>query len=313
MFRMEKEYIEFKKEFVERYKHLLGDEYSAFKEYSNKYINRAIRVNTLKTSVEDLKVKLDKNWNLRKVPWCEEGFWLSHKSEERFDIGNIPEHQLGYFYIQDPASMLPGVILKPKPGEMVLDMCSAPGSKTSHLAMYMENEGIIQANDSDGKRLSALGINLQKLGIHNTIITKMQGQHLKQGGFDKILVDAPCSGTGTIRRNFKIAKMWSPSMVKSLKGLQYKLLEKAYELTKPNGNIVYSTCTLEPEENEGVVSKLLENHNASLENINVDIKRQPAIKEFEGIKYKDEVEKCLRINPQDNDTEGFFVARIKKK
>jgi len=301
--------------FIDRYTKLIGEEnFACFKEFSSKYIKKTIRVNTLKTTVDEIKRRLETDWILEQVPWCKEGFWIKYRHGERFDIGNVPEHQLGYFYVQDAASMIPPVVLAPKPGEIVLDLCAAPGSKTTQLAQYMNNEGLLIANDSQGKRLSALGLNTQRCGVRNILITKMDGERLSQKEmFDKILVDAPCSGTGTIRRNYKIIEMWSPHLVSKLSGIQYKLLSNAFNALKQGGELVYSTCTLEPEEDEKVVSRLLENNpDAEMLDITLNIKRSPAILEFEGQKYDPRVSKCLRIYPQDNDSEGFFVAKIKK-
>jgi NOL1/NOP2/sun family putative RNA methylase len=217
--------------------------------------------------------------------------------------------------VQDAASMIPPVVLNPKKGDIVLDICAAPGSKTTQLAQYMENTSILLANDAQGKRLSALGINLQRCGVTNTIITKMDGERIRgEEIFDKILIDAPCSGTGTIRRSYKIAEMWSPGLVDRMSKIQYKLLKNAFRLLKKGGTLVYSTCTLEPQENEGTVNKLLqENKNAQIQEIKLNIKRSTPITSFNGEEYSNEVKKCLRIYPQDNDTEGFFVAKIKKK
>lgn len=304
--------MEFKEDFKDRYQKLLGDNYTAFEEISQKYINKAIRVNTLKISVEDLKKRLEDRWILTPVPWCSEAFWIKYRDGDRFDIGNLPEHQLGYIYVQDPASMIPPVVLSPKPGDIVLDMCSAPGSKTTQLAMYMENKGVLIANDESGKRLSALGLNLTRCGVSNCIINHSRGEMVK-GEYDKISVDAPCSGTGTIRRNFKIAEMYSFGLVKRMQSIQKKLISKAFELLKPGGILVYSTCTLEPEENEEVIDFLLKKYsNADVLDINLNIKRQPAVLSFEGKTYDTRVSKVLRILPQDNDTEGFFVCKIIK-
>ena len=143
----------------------------------------------------------------------------------------------------------------------------------------------------------------------------MEGRYFKDSNikFDRILVDAPCSGTGTIRKSLKTLRIWNPNAVKRLCGQQKQLLETAFQILKENGTIVYSTCSLEPEEDEAVVSSLLEKHkNAKLEEIELNIKRSEPILEFEGNKYNPEVKKCLRIWPQDNDSEGFFVAKIKK-
>ncbi|MGV8162311.1 MAG: NOL1/NOP2/sun family putative RNA methylase [Candidatus Nanoarchaeia archaeon] len=307
--------IMIKPAFEERYKELLGERYEEFIDYSSKYIRKSIRINTLKISIAEVKKRLEEDWILEQVPWCKEGFWIQYREGPRFDIGNLPEHQLGYIYVQDAASMIPPVVLAPKPGETVLDLCAAPGSKTTQLAQYMKNVGLLIANDSQGSRLSALGINLQRCGVLNSIITKMDGERLtkKSEMFDKILVDAPCSGTGTIRRNYKISEMWSPGLVQRMAAIQYRLLKNSFTLLKTGGELVYSTCTLEPQEDEEIVDKLLKEFpNADLLEIKLDIKRSPAITSFNGKEYDSRVEKCLRIYPQDNDSEGFFVAKIKK-
>ncbi|MBW2982992.1 NOL1/NOP2/sun family putative RNA methylase [Candidatus Woesearchaeota archaeon] len=306
--------------FEERYRLLLGDGgYERFMTYSFSYLRKSIRVNTLKTSVEGLQRRLEGRWGLTPVPWCPEGFWISFKGddeqEERFDLGNLPEHPLGFFYVQDAASMIPPIVLDPQPGEVVLDLCAAPGSKTTQLAALMRNEGLVIANDIQGSRLPALGINVQRVGAKNVMVTRMPGQRFKRfGGFDRVLVDAPCSGTGTVRKSMKVLQMWSPNLVKRLVKEQRKLLATAFDSLKEGGVVVYSTCTLEPEEDEGVVSWLLEQRSdAEVLPIALDIGRSLAVTEFDGESYHDSVRECLRIYPQDNDSEGFFVARIRKK
>jgi tRNA (cytosine49-C5)-methyltransferase len=132
--------------------------------------------------------------------------------------------------------------------------------------------------------------------------------------FDKILLDAPCSGTGTVNKSIGILKMWNPDMIKRLASMQRRLLETAFTILKPGGEMVYSTCSNEPEENEANISWLLENFkDAELMDIDLPLKRSPAITEFDGDKFNPEVNKCLRIWPQDNHTEGFFVTKIRKK
>ena len=302
--------IEFKPKFIERYSKLTN--FEEFKKCSLTFLRRSIRVNTLKISVDELKERLEKKLILMPIPWCKEGFWVEHK-EGRRDIGNLPEHSLGYFYIQEAASMIPPIVLDPKPGEIVLDMCAAPGSKSSQIAALMKNKGVLIANDYQGIRLAPLGINLQRMGITNVIITLMEGRFFKDFKFDSILIDAPCSGTGTIRKSLKTLRVWNPDMVKRLAGTQRQLIETAFNNLKEGGTMVYSTCSLEPEEDEGVVDYLLSKHdNAKLEEIAVNIKRSNAILEFGGNIYSREIKKCLRLWPQDNDTEGFFVAKIIK-
>jgi len=304
--------LEIKVKFVERYKSLFGSDYDEFMKYSLMYIRKSVRLNTLKAPLNEIKARLEKNWNLTPVPWCKEGFWIKYIKEKRFDIGNTPEHQLGLIYVQDAASMIPPVVLAPKPEEVVLDMCAAPGSKTSQIAQYMNNEGLLIANDVKGDRLKALGINLQRCGVHNALATMQQGSFYRKMSFDKVLVDAPCSGTGTIRRSYKILRMWSPGLVRKMAGIQKQLIQAGFMALKPGGEMVYSTCTQEPEENEAIVSFLLEHYpDAKLLDIDIPIKRRKPFAEFEGQKYLD-VSKCLRIAPQDNDSEGFFVAKIQK-
>ena len=302
--------IEFKDKFIDRYKQLT--DWDRFKEYSLSFLRRSIRVNTLKISIPELKKRL-KDWGLEQIPWCKEGFWIEHK-EGRRDIGNLTEHTLGYFYVQEAVSMIPPIVLDPKPGEFVLDIAASPGSKASQIAQYMKNKGILIANDYKHDRMKPLDINLQRMGITNAIMTLMEGRYFKEFQFDKVLVDAPCSGTGTIRKSLKTLRIWNPNMVRRLTATQRQLIETGFNNLKKGGVMVYSTCSLEPEEDEGIVSYLLEKYSdAKLEEIKLTgLKKSPAILEFENKKFDPEVQKCLRLWPQDNDTEGFFVAKIKK-
>ena len=308
---VEKEKVKFKEKFIERYSKLT--DWKEFKRISLTYLRRSIRVNTLKISAEELKKRL-KDWKLKQIPWCREGFWIEHKNKRR-DIGNTIEHALGYFYVQDAASMIPPIVLDPKPGEKVLDMCASPGSKASQIAAMMKNKGILVANDYQGMRLKPLAINLQRCGVSNNIVTLMHGRFFKGFEFDKILVDAPCSGTGTIRKSFKTLLIWNPNMVKRLAGTQRQLIETAFNNLKKGGILVYSTCSLEPEEDEGIIDYLISKYpDAKVQEINLQgLKKAKPVTEFEEKKYSPEVKKCLRIWPQDNDTEGFFVCKIKKE
>jgi len=304
------EKLEFKEKFVHRYSQLT--DWETYKRYSCSFLRKSIRVNTLKISIPDLKKRLEKDWVLEQIPWCSEGFWIKHKND-RLDVGNTVEHLLGYYYVQEAASMIPPIVLSPQPGDIVLDMCSAPGSKASQMAQYMNNEGVLVCNDVKGMRLAALGINLQRMGVSNSIITLMKGEGIKDVKFDKILLDAPCSGTGTIRKSIKTIDIWNPEMVKRLASVQKRLITVAFNLLKDGGSLVYSTCSTEPQEDEAVIDFLLKTQpNARINDINLPIERKLAIAEFEGETYHPEVKKCLRLWPQDNDTEGFFVALIKK-
>ena len=307
--------IEFKEKFIEHYSKLT--DFEIFKKYCLSFLRRSIRVNTLKITIPKLVKRIETDWYLIPVPWCKEGFWVDHKGigeEKRRDIGNLTEHALGYFYVQEAASMIPPVVLNPKPEEIVLDMCASPGSKASQIAQYMQNKGLLVANDYKGIRLAPLGINLQRMGITNFIITLMEGRRFKGHQFDKILLDAPCSGTGTIRKSIKTLRMWNPLTIGKIAGQQKQLINAAFENLKPGGTMVYSTCSLEPIEDENVVTHLLDTYSdAQLEDFEIPLKRGFVCNEFDGMSFHKDIQKCLKLWPQDNDTEGFFVAKINKR
>ncbi|MBI2670445.1 RsmB/NOP family class I SAM-dependent RNA methyltransferase [Candidatus Woesearchaeota archaeon] len=303
--------IVFKENFVERYKNLT--DFDIFKEITVKELRRSIRVNTLKISINELKSRLKEKWDLEQIPWCKEGFFIRDVKGERKDIGNLMEHSLGYFYVQEAASMIPPIILEPGENDIILDMAASPGSKTTQIAALMENKGLIVANDFKYDRIKALGINLQRCGVSNAVITLMDGLRIKNFEFDKILLDAPCSGTGTIRKSLKTLKIYNTKMITKLSNMQKRLIENAFLNLKKGGILVYSTCSLEPEENEGVINHLLNKfENVKIGKINININKSPAIMEFNNETYHEEIGNCLRLWPQDNDTEGFFVAKIIK-
>jgi len=301
--------IKFKEEFIKRYEKLT--DINEFKDITTKFLRRSIRINTLKSSTQDIKSRLEKIFSLTKVPWCDDAFFIEG---ERRDIGNTIEHSLGYIYIQEAASLIPPLILAPNGTDIILDMAAAPGSKTTQIAALMNNNGLVIANDIKYDRLKSLYINLQRCGVLNTIISLNDFTKIKDFKFDKILLDAPCSGTGAIRKSLDTLRIWNPNMIKRISKLQKKLILTAFENLNENGSLVYSTCSLEPEENEAVINFLLNKcENVKLEDINIEnIKRSKPILEFEGNSYSEEISKCLRIWPQDNNTEGFFVAKIRK-
>jgi len=212
--------------------------------------------------------------------------------------------------------MIPPIVLNPKPNEVVLDMSAAPGSKTTQMSEMMQNKGIIIANDSNFSRLKALKFNLEKAGSINVVITNIDGRRFKRLGlkFDKILLDAPCSSEGTIRGDWKALSRWSERVIKDLSRLQKKLILSAFDSLKDNGVMVYSTCTHAPEENEAVVNYLLkERENARLMNISVPgLKTREGLIEWRDFKFRDSLKLTARVWPQDNDSEGFFIAYIKR-
>lgn len=305
--------IEFKQDFIDKYKKLT--DFNIFKKYSLSFLRRSIRVNNLKISTKKLRKKIkQKGWITKQIPWCKQGFWVEHKKGRR-DIGNLSEHALGYFFVQEAASMIPPIALNPRFKEKILDMAAAPGSKATQIAQYMGNKGILIANDYKKIRTDPLKENIQRMGITNTIVTIKNARKIKGFEFDKILLDAPCSGTGAIRKSIKTLKMWNPNEISRLAGTQKQLIKTAFKNLKSGGTLVYSTCSLEPEENEEVIDYLLEEESdAQLEKTSLPgLKTSNPITKFNKKTYNPEIKKTLRIWPQDNDTEGFFVAKIKKE
>jgi len=295
--------MEFKKSFTERYEKLTN--IREFMEYCLKDLRKSIRINTLKISAKEFLERTD--LELEKIKWCNEGFFVNN----RVTLGNLNDHFLGYFYVQEASSMLPPLTMNIK--DKILDMCAAPGSKTGQIAAMMKNKGLIIANDYDYIRLKALTMNLQRLGVMNAVITNMKGYFIKER-FDSILLDAPCSGTGTIRKSPGTLKIYNTNMIRKLGNDQKGLINNAFNILNEKGSLVYSTCSLEPEENEGVIDFLLNKHeNARVEKIKINgLKTSDAVLEFEGKKYNDEIKKCIRIWPQDNDSDGFFLCKIRK-
>ena len=283
------ENITFKPAFIKRYSQLTN--WEDFRKFSLSFLRRSIRINTLNCSVAEVKKSIEsKGWILNQIPWCPGGFWISHP--ERKDVGNLLEHHLGKIYVQEAASMIPPLVLNPKEGDILLDMAAAPGSKTTQIGMMMKNKGLIIANDYKGQRLQSLGINIQRSGLTNTIITLMDGNRFHGFNFDKILLDAPCSGTGTIRKSLKTITIWNPGMITKLAKQQKKLIANAFRNLKPGGEMVYSTCSLEPEENEGVVSYLLTEYPAEIVPVKLPgLKTSKVVMEFDGAKYDPKIKK----------------------
>ncbi len=296
------------------------EDYKKFLEFSVMPIRRSIRCNTLKIKPSELKTKLEnKGWKIEQ-PFAEHSEIMIITSVLKpGELGNSIEHMLGYYYVQEISSMMPAVALNPTPKDIVLDLAAAPGSKTTQIAAIMQNTGTIIANDKDIGRISVLSTNLERCGAANVIVTRHDGVQLceklfKLGmRFDKILLDLPCSGEGNIRSSPKTLLMWNINMVKKLSRLQRKLAASAVNLLKQDGTIVYSTCTHAPEENESNVNFLSKALNLEIEKTELPISFRNGISEWEGESFIDEIKNCCRIYPQDNDTEGFFLAKMKRR
>jgi len=305
--------------FVERMKKLLGKDFNSYMEILKENPVRSFRCNTLKISPANLKKRLEeKGWKI-KIPFEDFPEIMIVESELKpGELGRALEHLLGYYYIQELASMLPALALNPKKGERVLDLCASPGSKTTQMASMMENSGLLIANEVKVGRIKILASNTERCGVMNMIMTRRDGialcNRFKQENFlfDKILLDAPCSGEGTIRSTPSTLEMWNIKTIENLSKLQKSLIASAIEILKPNGELVYSTCTHAPEENEEVVDFALKNFKVKVEKINLPIKTRQGITKWENKEYSDEVKLTCRVYPQDNNTEGFYISKIKK-
>ncbi|MDD5469429.1 MAG: NOL1/NOP2/sun family putative RNA methylase [Candidatus Peribacteraceae bacterium] len=301
---------------------------------SAKPLRKSLRVNTLKTSVAAFKAWAEKEaWQLTPVPWCPEGFFVE-RADRSTALGKDLLHLLGHVYMQEAASMLPVALLDPQPGEKVLDMSAAPGSKTTQIAARMNGTGVVVANDVQEKRLQTLKSALYRNGVPNALLTRKQGQWFGTRmveRFDRVLCDVPCTAQGTVRKDASALEYSSERSIHSMAALQFSLLESAVHAAKVGGRIVYSTCTLTPEENEMVVSRILNKYCEQVTVLDVtegsEIRAQrsalhQAVKD--SMTVQRELQKtgnwsltsdfsALRLWPQTYDTEGFFCAVLRKR
>ncbi|WP_409438226.1 16S rRNA (cytosine(1407)-C(5))-methyltransferase RsmF [Scandinavium sp.] len=274
-------------------------------------LRRSIRVNTLKISVaEFLQLVAPYGWQLTPVPWCEEGFWIERDDEDSLPLGSTAEHLSGLFYIQEASSMLPVTALfaDDNQPQRVMDVAAAPGSKTTQIAARMGNRGAILANEFSASRVKVLHANISRCGIGNVALTHFDGRVFGAAlpeSFDAILLDAPCSGEGVVRKDPDALKNWSPESNSEIAGTQRELIDSAFHALKTGGTLVYSTCTLNREENEDVLAWLLARYPQAVE-------VTPLNALFSGAELALTPEGFLHVFPQIYDCEGFFVARLRK-
>lgn len=296
---------------------------AALLEASAKPLRRSLRVNTLKCSVEDMLAwGKAKNWLLVPVPWCPEGFFVDRADRDEA-LGKDFMHLMGGFYLQEAASMLPVALLDPKPGERILDMSAAPGSKTTQIGARMQGRGVLVANDVQEKRIWSLLTNLQRCGVTNACVTRKVGQwfagHMTEV-FDRVLCDAPCTAQGIMRKDSDALNFCSMDNIGKMARLQRELLESAVHACKVGGRIVYSTCTLTPEENEDVVLSVLNKFSDQLSILHPaeilpyafthPLDDSARVQASIG---RTKPEPMIRLWPQTFDTEGFFSVVIEKR
>ncbi|MFH1420783.1 MAG: RsmB/NOP family class I SAM-dependent RNA methyltransferase [Candidatus Aenigmatarchaeota archaeon] len=255
---------------------------------------------------------LDELGKLEKVPWHDDFYFCENSAP-----GKTKAFENGCFVVMDAASIIPVLALGPKPKENVLDLCAAPGQKTILIARLMRSKGDLVANDINRERFSRLKRTVLDYNIANAVVLNENGATLKFEGdakFNKILVDAPCSGEGIVNKPHKVFKMWKEKHIERLSKMQKSIIDNAFMLLQNNGTLVYATCTFEPMENESVIDFLLRKHkNAKLEKIKVKgLVSHNGLTQWREEKYSPELKKCLRIYPQDNETNGMFVAKIVK-
>ncbi|MCK4756415.1 NOL1/NOP2/sun family putative RNA methylase [candidate division WOR-3 bacterium] len=295
-----------------RYKTIIPD-FRDFMEFIKRPLLQSFRVNTLKAKRDEILLLL-KDLKIKSLPFYNNGFLLQEKTR----FGNHITHNLGMIYIQEIASMIPVVVLDPKPDEVVLDLCAAPGSKTTQIAQSMENSGLLVANEINRKRAQGLIHNIKRCGLLNEAVIILRGQRIDKilpDYFDRILIDAPCSAEGTIRKSKAVLYHWGLKNIQRMAKIQKGLIVSGFRALQPGGTMVYSTCTLAPEENEGVVAYLLDRFpEAEIMPITIpNFKIRPGITKWQGETFDKRLKSCARILPQDNDTAPFFIARIIKR
>ena len=272
-------------------------------------LRQSLRINTLNMDEKELISRLKSlGVSLSKIDFTDYGYYID---KSRFSLGAIAEYLLGYYYLQGSASQIPVEVLNPKSNELVLDCCASPGGKTSQISQLMNNKGIIIALEKQKHRLPALKNNLERMNCQNTIVFHIDALKADRLNleFDKILLDAPCSGNFVTEQDW-FEKHRNINTIKNRAALQKDLLAAALKALKKNGVLVYSTCSLEPEENELNMQWLLDNHKVKLEKINT-IGDEGLTNVF-GKQLNKQIQNCRRFWPNKTKTEGFFVAKVRK-
>ncbi len=323
--------------FKERMRELLGEEYSAFEASYEQEKVQGLRFNSLKTEegkasdweemgVKALAEKTAKILDIELTPvlWVKEGYYYPLEARP----GKHPFHEAGLYYIQEPSAMSVVELLDPKPGENVLDLCAAPGGKSSHIASRLKGEGFLLSNEIHPGRAKILSQNMERMGVGNCVVTNEDTKGLSKvfpGFFDRIAVDAPCSGEGMFRKEEEAVKQWSEDHVKMCAARQKEILEDAASMLKPGGAMVYSTCTFAPEENEGTILAFLKDHeDFYLEERECSKGLMHAVPEwaFYGQEETGEtletigkfhLEQAFRIMPHKTEGEGHFMAVLRRR
>jgi len=291
--------------YTEQMKELLGDDYEAFIASYDDKRHYGLRFNELKGTKEVMNTL---PYKLKQVQWCPSGFYY----EEGQRPAKNPYYGAGCYYIQEPSAMTPASVLKACPGEIVIDLCAAPGGKTTHIASDLQGEGLIVSNDISPSRVKNLNKNIQLAGIRNGLVLSEDPVKLAlrwPATFDKVLVDAPCSGEGMFRKEPKLMASWASSGPEEFIDVQRSILSSAHDLLKPGGVLVYSTCTYNMEENEKNIRWFMGEH----PEYTIDpVSKLLGISEGFALPDHPELQGCGRVWPHRNKGEGHFVARLIK-
>lgn len=296
-------------QFQNRMQEMLKEEYPAFLKSYECTKKQSLRVNLLKADKEEFVKSAP--FHLQPVPWSPDGFYYEPEDQP----GKHPLHEAGVYYIQEPSAMLPAVLLEAKPGERVLDLCAAPGGKSTQIAADMQGRGILICNEIHPARAKILSENIERMGICNAIVLNETPERLADrfaGWFDRIMVDAPCSGEGMFRKNEEACSEWSEENVRLCAERQDAILDCAAVMLRTGGRLVYSTCTFAPEENEGSISRLMVRHPefTLLETEKVD-GMSGGVAEWTA-QPAEHLERAIRLWPHKLRGEGHFAAVLIK-
>jgi 16S rRNA (cytosine1407-C5)-methyltransferase len=305
---------------VKNYQHLLSvDQFDQLQQACARPLASALRVNTLKIDLETARTtwSIEYGWQAQPVPFCAAGWQISGNEES---LSRTIEHRTGFYYLQDAASMLPAEMFDDTVEfPLILDMAASPGGKTTHLAAKIEDRGVILANDSSSGRIGALRSNLQAWGSFSTALTSYPGERYGEwfpDTFDRVLLDAPCSGESLRTAERRKTRFVSQTERLQLQRRQIKLLDSALRAVKPGGQVVYSTCTLAPEEDEAVLDALLRRYPQQVAILSVDHILPipaPGLIRAGDQSFHPGVSKAVRLWPQLYDTSGFFAALLHKR
>jgi NOL1/NOP2/sun family putative RNA methylase len=298
---------------VQRYVELFGlEDTQELLEANERGLKRCIRVNTLRARVDDLSQRLEnKGFELERLGWVPYGFRVL---KEKFPLGSTPEFLMGYYYVQDAASMLSAHVLAPRLTDCVVDMGAAPGGKTTQLAQIMENRGVIIAIDLNRDRMKSLRSNLSRCGVQDVIAYRMDGKDFPDLGVkpDRILLDAPCSCDGVIPVDPSRKKSRTIEDIKFCSLIQRKLVAAALKCLASNGEMVYSTCSTAPEEDEFIIADAIHEFGVEVIDTGLDFGDE-GFREAFGVKLPEELRLAKRLYPHKHGVEGFFLCKLRKR